>query len=49
VIATIPCEAWHAQGSHPSPKDEHSAWCRMIVNFSQNITSESLKISHPIF
>jgi len=24
-------------------------WCRMIVNFSQNITSKSLKISHPIF
>jgi hypothetical protein len=28
---------------------EHSVWCRMIVNFSQNITSKSLKISHPIF
>ncbi len=26
-----------------------SVWCRMIVNFSQNIASKSLKISHPIF
>ncbi len=28
---------------------QHSVSCRMIVNFSQNITSKSLKISHPIF
>jgi hypothetical protein len=28
---------------------EHSVCCRMIVNFSQNIRSKSLKISHPIF
>jgi len=32
-----------------SREKEHSVRCRMIVNFSQNITSKSLKISHPIF
>jgi len=32
-----------------SRENEHSVWCRIIVNFSQNITSKSLKISHPIF
>jgi hypothetical protein len=32
-----------------SRENEHSVWCRMIVNFSPNITSKSLKISHPIF
>src|ERR1700746_1685289 len=32
-----------------SREKEHSVRCRMIANFSQNITSKSMKISHWIF
>lgn len=37
-----------AVGSNGCPEKEHSATCRMLVNFSASVSSKSLRISRPI-